>query len=131
VKHEYIDRLNEAIRLLSNEEYEQALFLLDSLHLGCPEEPAINAYLGWVHLQKHNLSAAIKYARNATLQAPRAEKASLVLFHSLLRNDQVAEAISELLRFAGLTSSSEYGKLLSDLVTRAAKQRAQMAGPSL
>lgn len=73
-------------------------------------------YLGDIHL--HLLDDAQKaetHYRQALAHFPRAEHASLGLFHSLIGQQRVNEALEEARRLLTLRSSTEYKRLLKEI----------------
>lgn len=114
---------DEAISLCRKGQNSDAASLLDELtrRPTFSEEPrqaraAVHGYLGGIYL--HSLddpgSAEWHYRKSSTL-SPRSERASLGLFHSLIGQRRVAEALEECRRFLEGSESAEYRQLLQEV----------------
>lgn len=73
----------------------------------------IHGELGFIHGELGEVKQAEEHYRQATLLAPKAEIASLGLFHSLAGQGRWEDALSEALRHVKIADSPGYRELLS------------------
>jgi tetratricopeptide (TPR) repeat protein len=97
--------------------YEIALQLVDTN----PENIPVLFFLATIAYEKKMLSQAAQYFKRVTLLSPKAETASLGLFHSLFALGNTDGAFDEMKRFMAIRDSDEYEVLLKD-ITEALKE---------
>ena len=114
------NRFDTALRLRDEERYVEALELLESLRKEPIDEPALLAgvycQIGNIYLfQLERPSDAESAFRSAISRTPQSELCSLGLFHSLMRQKRVEEALAEMKRFLTDNSSEEYTRVLAEI----------------
>jgi Tfp pilus assembly protein PilF len=69
---------------------------------------------GLLYYERNDPDRALPYLREAVALAPRAELASIPLFHVLMAKKSVDEAFDEARRFLALKESPEYRQLFRE-----------------
>lgn len=116
VRSEY----DKAVQLKSLGRLEDALRILNELHVQEPCEPAILAVSGDVLWSLGRHGEAVEHFDRAILLRPCLEAVSLGKFHCLLESGRKDEALAEMDRFLSLGIPSEYDALDSEAIRKAA-----------
>jgi len=109
-----LDRIfEEAMIARDAGDFEKAKFLcLDIIaKLGDTDRRFLavtHCQLGWIHYQVGELPHAEHHYRLSVHYAPKAELASLGLFHAYVKQDRWREAMEEAIRYLCLRDSAEY-----------------------
>ncbi len=109
-------RLNEALKLRSRKNYEQAKELLLVLADENADSAAVFGILGDVYWRLGSLPEAIQCFRRAVQLSPTSELASLGLFHSLWESGRYRQAREAMKRFVSISPSAEYARILGELI---------------
>jgi tetratricopeptide (TPR) repeat protein len=113
------ESFERAMRLRDERKFDEALRLLETLMVDIDKPSrllAVNCQLG--NIYSFELEAPEKgeaYFRKATELKPSSELSSLGLFHSLMGQRKVSEALSEMRRFISEYPSEEYAQLRKEL----------------
>jgi tetratricopeptide (TPR) repeat protein len=109
-----------AIRMSDEGRYEEAAELLERLLEDRIDRPArlaaVHGQLGHIYLSElHRYPAAEEHFRRCVYLSPSSELASLGLFHSLMNQRRVSEALVEMKRFVAIQPSEEYRRVLAEI----------------
>ena len=110
--------IHEAAALEAAGESKAALSKLETVIEDVPEASAPRAYLAWFLSASGDHGEAVRHARRAVELSERSERASLVLFHVLMKAGLTEFATSELQRFLEIRDSEEHTALLNQLDAR-------------
>lgn len=102
---------NRALELRTEGKLGEAISILAKLAETHPIA-AVFGVMGDIHRQAGDIHNAIACFKQAVSLSPRSELASLNLFHSLLENRSVDDAITEMKRYLSVSRSEEYNRLL-------------------
>ena len=80
-----------------------------------PKNAALHWCLGHMYWKLGDLTSAVNTFREATLLAPRSERASLGLFHCLWEQRKKTQALKEARRFMSICPSKDYADIISEL----------------
>ena len=112
----FVVRLNKALKLKAAKKFAKAKEILLTLADENSKSASVFGILGDVYWHLGSLSDAIQSFSRATELSPRSELASLGLFHTLWDSGQTEQALNEMERFLSLSQSSEYARLLRELI---------------
>lgn len=109
-----------AIRMSDEGRHEEAAELLEQLLKDRIDRPArlaaVHGQLGHIyHSELHRYPAAEEHFRKCVDLSPSSEAASLGLFHSLMKQRRVSEALAEMKRFVARKPSEEYRRVLAEM----------------
>ena len=118
---DYEELFDTAVAMTKAGRHREAIDVLEGLIGLAGVEPRLLAasykYLGDVHLHEMDDPARAEHCfRQALTLFPRAERASLGLFHSLMGQERVEDALMEARRFVALRPSQEYSRLLAEIL---------------
>jgi predicted Zn-dependent protease len=113
---EFTRRLDEALKLKARQRYAEAKKILLALAKEDGHSAPVFGVLGDVYWRLGLLNDASQSFARACALSPTSELASLGLFHTLWEAGQTGPAIDEMTRFLSISHSSEYAKLLGELV---------------
>jgi len=119
VDHE--NRFDAAVAMTREGRHGEAVAALEELIDLAGDDPrvraAAHAYLGGLHLyERGDPVRAEPHFLAALALHPKAERASLGLFHSLVGQGRIEEALEEARRFLALRPSEEYSTLLTEML---------------
>ena len=113
------ETFERAMKLRDERKFNEALRLLESLIVDVDKPSrlvAVNCQLGNIH--SFDLGAPEKgefYFRRAVDLKPSSELSSLGLFHSLMDQQKVSDALTEMRRFTSAHPSEEYAELREEM----------------
>jgi tetratricopeptide (TPR) repeat protein len=112
-----------AVKLSDDGRHQEAAELLESLLENRVDRrsklAAVHAKLGNIYLSRMSLSElAEPHFRKACELSPSSELASLGLFHSLMQQGKIPDALTEMRRFLAQRPSEEYKRLLAEMGER-------------
>lgn len=109
------DEFQEALRLRDSGKLSESVEILSRLAKGPDATATVFLILGQVWGDLNHPLVAVEAFRIATQMKPRAELASLGLFHALWKVGRTEEAFCEMRRFLILADSPEYKQLIADM----------------
>jgi tetratricopeptide (TPR) repeat protein len=124
---EPIDEALEAgERLCDEERYDEAIAVFEAFLRDRVES---SSRLALIHAKLGNIllnylgrpEAAEKHFRKSTEFSPSSELASLGLYHALVQQQKVSEAVTEMRRLLKLRPSPEYERLVADITEKLKK----------
>jgi tetratricopeptide (TPR) repeat protein len=111
--------INEALALKDKEDYRGAIAILSAAVKEYPVSAPVHGLLGDMYFCGLRQPAkAIPHYEKATQLAPKSERASLGLFHSLWKLDKVVEALEEMKRFQTISHSNDYAEILAEILEK-------------
>ena len=115
--------LDQALRLRENGDLESALREIQLLTKITPQKASVAGILATLFFEGKIWPEAARWYRLATKLNPKAELASLGLFHSLWEMGRQKQAFAEMKRFLLIARSKEYVRLLRELHSETVEDR--------
>ena len=115
-KSRFIFLYEQARTHYKHERHDAALEVCEQMNKIWPEAGPVSELIGHIYyLGMADLDQAVTYYKKAIKAGPRAEGASLGLFHVLWKMNRENEALDEMRRFLSISNSQAYTELLNDM----------------
>ncbi len=109
---EFESELKKAKALMSLNEYDKAIKILESLSIKHPDNSPVMGMLGEVHYMAGNLYEALPICQKAVELSPKSSAASMNLFFTQYEICDNFGAFSEIKRFLQIANEEEYDKIM-------------------
>jgi hypothetical protein len=108
-------RMSDALLLRNQDRRVEALALLRPHAKTLRQFAPAAGLVATLYFETHDYRNSARWFGRAVALAPRSERASLGLFHSLWEIGEYDQAFNEMRRFLGSSDSKEYSRLIRDL----------------